>query len=97
MAVLALTPPSGAHAGILVGGASEVTQVLNKVELIVQTKKMAQQVIQAKKTVQLLKNNFERLGSGRWGLFSGVLNTLADGVVQGREGRLRARSGRRRV
>lgn len=83
MAVLALTPPSGAHAGILVGGASEFTQVLNKVELIVQTQKMAQQVMQAKKTVQLLKNNFERLGSGRWGLFSGALNTLADGVVQG--------------
>ena len=83
IAALSLTPASGAHAGILIGGASEVTQVLNKVELIVQTKKMAQQVIQAKKTVQLLKSNFERLGSGRWGLFSGVLNTLADGVVQG--------------
>ena len=83
MAVLSLIPASGARAGILAGGASEVTQVLNKVELIVQTKRMAQQIMQAKKTVQLLKNNFERLGSGRWTMFSGVLNTLADGVVQG--------------
>ena len=80
---LSLMPASGAHAGILAGGASEMTQVLNKVELIVQTKRMAQQIVQAKKTVQLLKNNFERLGSGGWGMFSGVLNTLADGVVQG--------------
>jgi P-type conjugative transfer protein TrbJ len=83
IAVLSLMPVSGAEAGVLAGGASEFTQILNKVELIVQTQKMAQQVMQAKKTVQLLKNNFERLGSGGWGMFSGVLNTLADSVTHG--------------
>jgi len=65
------------------GGASEFTQILNKAELIVQTKQMVQQLIQAKKAVQLLKNNFERLGAGGWALYSGTLNTLADSVVQG--------------
>jgi P-type conjugative transfer protein TrbJ len=83
IAVLSLMPVSGAEAGVLAGGASEFTQILNKVELIVQTQKMAQQVMQAKKTVELLKNNFERLGSGGWGMFSGVLNTLADSVTHG--------------
>ncbi len=83
MAALSLMPASGVHAGILAGGASEFTQVLNKVELIAQTVKIGKQLAQAKKTVELLKNNFERLGSGRWGMFSGVLNTLADSVVQG--------------
>ncbi|NNE19752.1 MAG: hypothetical protein HKN10_14860, partial [Myxococcales bacterium] len=56
-------PASGVHAGILAGGASEFTQVLNKVELIAQTVKIGKQLAQAKKTVELLKNNFERLGS----------------------------------
>jgi P-type conjugative transfer protein TrbJ len=83
IAVLSLMPASGAQAGILAGGASEFTQVLNKVELIGQTVKIGKQLAQAKKTVELLKNNFERLGSGGWTMFSGVLNTLADGVVQG--------------
>jgi P-type conjugative transfer protein TrbJ len=83
IAVLLLTPASGVRAGVLTGGASEITQILNKAELIVQTQRMAQQLMQAKKTVELLKNNFERLGSGGWTMYSGVLNTLADSVSQG--------------
>ena len=83
IAVLSLMPVSGAEAGVLAGGASEFTQMLNKVELIVQTQKMAQQVMQAKKTVELLKNNFERLGSGGWAMYAGALNTLADSVTHG--------------
>ena len=43
----------------LLGRRIEVTQVLNKVELIAQTKRMAQQVFQAKKTVQTLEEDFE--------------------------------------
>ena len=84
-------------AGILVGGASEFTQVLNKVELIVQTQKMAQQVMQAKKTVQLLKSNFERLGSGRWTPVQRRPQHPRRRRRPGREGRLRARPSRRRL
>lgn len=83
ISVLSLTPVSGAHAGVLAGGASEFTQILNKAELIVQTQRMAQQVMQAKHTVELLKTNFERLGTGAWGMYAGALNTLADSVTQG--------------
>jgi P-type conjugative transfer protein TrbJ len=83
IAVLSLTPVSDAHAGVLAGGASEITQVLNKVELIAQTVKIGKQLVQAKKTVELLKNNFERLGAGGWAMYAGALNTLADSVTQG--------------
>ena len=83
MALLSLTSASDARAGILAGGASEVTQVLNKVELIMQTKKIVDQVRQTKQTLQLLKNNFQRLNPASWGQFTGALNLLADSVKQG--------------
>ena len=83
MVLLSLTSASDARAGILAGGASEVTQVLNKVELIMQTKKIIDQVRQTKQTLQLLKNNFQRLNPASWGQFTGALNLLADSVKQG--------------
>ena len=83
MVLLSLTSASDARAGILAGGASEVTQVLNKVELIMQTKKIVDQVRQTKQTLQLLKNNFQRLNPASWGQFTGALNLLADSVKQG--------------
>ena len=57
MVLLSLTSASDARAGILAGGASEVTQVMNKVELIMQTKKIVDQVRHTKQTLQLLRNN----------------------------------------
>jgi len=83
MVLLSLTSASDARAGILAGGASEVTQVMNKVELIMQTKKIIDQVRQTKQTLQLLKNNFQRLNPASWGQFTGALNLLADSVKQG--------------
>jgi P-type conjugative transfer protein TrbJ len=83
MALLSLTSASDARAGILAGGASEVTQVLNKVELIMQTKKIVDQVRQTKQTLDLLRNNFKRLNPASWGQFTGALNLLADSVKQG--------------
>ena len=83
MVLLSLTSASDARAGILAGGASEVTQVMNKVELIMQTKKIIDQVRQTKQTLQLLKNNFQRLNPASWGQFAGTLNLLADSVKQG--------------
>jgi len=83
MALLSLTSASDARAGILTGGASEVTQVLNKVELIMQTKQIIDQVRQTKQTLQLLKNNFQRLNPASWGQYTGALNLLADSVAAG--------------
>ena len=38
------------------------------------------QVRQTKQTLQLLKNNFQRLNPASWGQFTGALNLLADSV-----------------
>ncbi len=83
MALLSLTSASDARAGILTGGASEVTQVLNKVELIMQTKQIIDQVRQTKQTLDLLRNNFKRMNPASWGQYTGALNALADSVAQG--------------
>ena len=83
MVLLSLTSVSDARAGVLAGGASEVTQVMNKVELIMQTKKIVDQVRQTKQTLQLLRNNFQRLNPASWGEFTGALNLLADSVAHG--------------
>ena len=83
MVLLSLTSASDARAGILTGGASEVTQVLNKVELIMQTKQIIDQVRQTKQTLDLLRNNFQRLNPASWAQFTGALNALADSVAQG--------------
>jgi P-type conjugative transfer protein TrbJ len=71
------------QAGVLAGGASEFTQVLNKVELITQTQKMADQLRRTQETLELLRTNFERLSPASWAEFTGALNGLADSVAQG--------------
>lgn len=83
MVLLSLTSVSDARAGILTGAASEVTQVLNKVELIMQTKQIIDQVRHAKQTVNLLRNNFKRVNPASWSQYTGALNALADSVAQG--------------
>ena len=83
MVLLSLTSASDVQAGVLAGGASEFTQVLNKVELIMQTKQIIDQVRQTKQTLDLLRNNFKRLNPASWGEFTGALNALADSVAQG--------------
>lgn len=81
--VLLLTFGPDARAGVLAGGSSEFTQVLNKIELITQTKKLVDQVQQAKQTFALLRENFERLSPASWAALGGALDGLADAVVGG--------------
>jgi len=60
-----------------------VTQVLNKVELITQTHKMADQLRRTQETLDLLRNNFKRLNPASWAQYTGALNALADSVAEG--------------
>lgn len=83
MVLLSLMWANDARAGILMGGASEITQVLNKVELIMQTQQIIDQVRKTKQTLELLRNNFKRLSPASWGELTGALNSLADSVAHG--------------
>jgi P-type conjugative transfer protein TrbJ len=60
-----------------------MTQVLNKIELIAQTQKMADQLRRTQETLELLRTNFERLSPASWAQYTGALNALADSVAQG--------------
>lgn len=77
--------PSGdVSASSLFAGSTEVTQILNKVELVKQTADIANQLRTAQDTLTFLRNNAKVLTNPKaWREYEGALNVLRDSVEVG--------------
>lgn len=79
---LAFTPTSNAAAGALIG-ATEPTQMMNNIELIMQTIQQAQQLAHQFKQMKAILTNFRRLSPQMLSSMTDEFEALAANVTQG--------------